>query len=55
LKTKLKGSHSNTTEVRKAEKQVELSTLTEHNFQDAFKKWQDALGMLVHTFGRGLH
>jgi hypothetical protein len=40
LKITLKGSHFDTTEVIKAEWQVVLNTLTEHVFQDAFKKWQ---------------
>jgi hypothetical protein len=37
---KLKGCHFGTVEVFKAETQAVLSTLTEHNFQDAYKKWQ---------------
>jgi hypothetical protein len=37
LKIKLKGRHFDTTEV---ESQVVLNTLTEYDFQDAFKKWQ---------------
>jgi hypothetical protein len=37
---KLKGSHFDTIEVIEAETQVALNTLTEHDFQDAFKKWQ---------------
>jgi hypothetical protein len=36
LKTKLKG----TIEVIKPESQGVLNTLTEHSFQDLFKKWQ---------------
>jgi hypothetical protein len=40
LKIKLKGSHFNTTEVIKAESRAVLNTLTQHDFQDAFKKWQ---------------
>jgi predicted Zn-dependent protease len=40
LKIKLKGRHFDTTEVIEAESQVMLNTLSEHNFQDAFKKWQ---------------
>jgi hypothetical protein len=40
LKIKLKGCHFDTTEMIKAESQVVLNTLTEHDFQDAFKKWQ---------------
>jgi hypothetical protein len=39
LKTKLKGSHFDATEVTEAESQAVLNTLTEHAFQDAFKKW----------------
>jgi hypothetical protein len=40
LKIKLKGRHFDTTEVIKTESQAVLNTLREHNFQDAFKKWQ---------------
>jgi hypothetical protein len=40
LKLKLKGIHSNTNEMIKAESQATLITLTDHDFQDAFKKWQ---------------
>jgi hypothetical protein len=36
----LKGRHFVTTEVIEAELQAVLNTLTEHDFQDAFKKWQ---------------
>jgi hypothetical protein len=39
LKIKLKDRHLDT-EVIEAETQVVLNTLTEHDFQDAFKKWQ---------------
>jgi hypothetical protein len=42
-----------TAEVIKAESQVVLNTLTEHDFQDAFKEMAEALGT-VHTCGRGL-
>jgi hypothetical protein len=38
LKIKLKGRHFDTVEVTEAESQVVLNTLTEHDFQDAFKK-----------------
>jgi hypothetical protein len=37
---KLKGCHFDTVEVIKAELQMVLNTLAEHDFQDAFKKWQ---------------
>jgi hypothetical protein len=40
LKVKLKGCRFDTTEVIDAESQAVLNTLTEHDFQDAFKKWQ---------------
>jgi hypothetical protein len=40
LKGKLKGRHFDTIEVIEAELQAVLNTLTEHDFQDAFKKWQ---------------
>jgi hypothetical protein len=40
LKIKLNARHFDTTEVIKAESQAVLNTLTEQNFQDAFKKWQ---------------
>jgi hypothetical protein len=37
---KLKSRHFDTIELVKAESQVVLNTLTEHDFQDAFKKWR---------------
>jgi hypothetical protein len=37
---KLKGLRFDTNEVTEAQSQEVLNTLTEHNFQDAFKKWQ---------------
>jgi hypothetical protein len=40
LKIKLKGRRLDTTEVIEAKLQAVLNTLTEHDFQDAFKKWQ---------------
>jgi hypothetical protein len=40
LKTKLKGHHFDTFEMTEAESQAVLNTLTERDFQDAFKKWQ---------------
>jgi hypothetical protein len=40
LKIKLKGRQFDTTEVIEAESQAVLNTLTEHDFQDAYKKWQ---------------
>jgi hypothetical protein len=40
LKIKLKGCCFDTIEVIEAESHAVLNTLTEHDFQDAFKKWQ---------------
>jgi hypothetical protein len=40
LKIKLKGRHFDTIEVIEAESQAMMKTLREHDFQDAFKKWQ---------------
>jgi hypothetical protein len=37
---KLKCCHFDTIEVIEAESQAVLSSLSEHYFQDAFKKWQ---------------
>jgi hypothetical protein len=34
----MKGRHFNTTELMEAESQMVLNTITEHDFQDAFKK-----------------
>jgi hypothetical protein len=43
LKIKLKGRHFDTTDVIEAESQAVLNTLTEHDFQDAFKNWHKSL------------
>jgi DNA-directed RNA polymerase subunit L len=40
LKIKLKGHQSDTNDVIEAGLQAILNTLTEHNLQDAFKRWQ---------------
>jgi hypothetical protein len=40
MKTKLKGRHFETNEMIEAVSQAVLITLTEHDFQDAFKKLQ---------------
>jgi hypothetical protein len=50
LKINLKGCHFDTIE---AESQEVLITLTEHDFQDTYKKMAEALGVL-HMSGRGL-
>jgi hypothetical protein len=41
LKIKLKSCHLDTIEVMEAESQTVLNTLTEHDFPDEFKKWQN--------------
>jgi hypothetical protein len=53
LKIKLKGRHFDTIEVIEAESQAVLSTLTEHDFQNAFLKMAETL-VTVHTCERGL-
>jgi hypothetical protein len=40
MKIKVKGLHFDTTEVIEAESQAVLNTLTEHDFQNEFKKQQ---------------
>jgi predicted helicase len=50
---KLKDHSFDTIEVIEEESQAVLNTLTEHDFQDAFKKMTEALGM-VYTCRRGL-
>jgi hypothetical protein len=40
LNVKLKGLHCDTIEVMEAESRAVLNTLTEHDLQDAFTKWQ---------------
>jgi predicted ABC-type exoprotein transport system permease subunit len=40
LKIKLDGRHFDTFEVIEADSRTVLNTLTEHVFQDVFKKWQ---------------
>jgi hypothetical protein len=42
LKVKLKSHHVDTNEVIEAETQAVLNTLTEHDFQDAFKNGRSA-------------
>jgi hypothetical protein len=44
LKIRLKGRHSDSIEVIEAESQAVLNTLTEHDFQDAFKKVTEEFG-----------
>jgi hypothetical protein len=49
LKIKLKGCHFDTIEVIKADLQAVLNTLTEHGFQDPFKKWQKCWEWSIHV------
>jgi hypothetical protein len=51
LKIKLKGWHFDTTEVIKAELYTVLNALTEHDFQDAFKKGQKRWERCICTEG----
>jgi hypothetical protein len=51
LKLKPKGHHFDTTEVIEAESQAVLNTLTEHDFQDAFNKWQMCWEWRIHMEG----
>jgi predicted helicase len=53
LKINLKDRHVDIVEVNEAESQAMLNTLTEHDFQDAFKKVTETLGT-VYSSGRGL-
>jgi hypothetical protein len=48
---KLKVCHFDTIEVIKAELLVVLNTLAEHDFPDAFKKWQELWERLIHAEG----
>jgi hypothetical protein len=47
----MKGRHVYTIEVIKAESQAVLNTLTEHDFHDAFKKWQMCWDRCIHAEG----
>jgi hypothetical protein len=40
-----------TTQVSEAESQAMVNTLTEHDFQDAFKKWQKHLEGFIRAGG----
>jgi hypothetical protein len=46
LNLKLKGRHFDTTEAMEAESQAVLNSLTEHDFQDAFKNGRSWRGLL---------
>jgi hypothetical protein len=51
LKIKLKDGHFDPIEVMEAESQAVLNTLTEHGFQDAFKKWERCLERYIYAEG----
>jgi hypothetical protein len=51
MKIKLKGRHFDAVEVIEAESQAVLNTLTEHDFQDAFKKLQKRWKRCIHVDG----
>jgi hypothetical protein len=51
LKIKLKGHWFDTTEVIEAELQEVINTLTEHDFQDAFKKLRKHWEWCIRTKG----
>jgi hypothetical protein len=51
LKIQPKGRHFDTIGVISAELQTVLNTITEHDFQDAFKKWQKHWEWCIHAEG----
>jgi hypothetical protein len=51
LKIELKDRHFDKIEVIEAELREVLNTLTEHDFQDAFKKWMKRWEQWLHTEG----
>jgi hypothetical protein len=51
LKIKLEGRHFDTTEAIETESQAVLNTHTEHDFQDAFRKWQKRWEGCIHAEG----
>jgi hypothetical protein len=51
LKIELKGRHFDTIEVFEAESQAVLNALTEHNYQNAFNKWQKRWERCIPTEG----
>jgi hypothetical protein len=53
VKIKLKGRHFIAVEVIEAESQVMMDTVTEHDFQSAFKQWQERWERCIHTEGDG--
>jgi hypothetical protein len=51
IEVKTKSRHSDTTQVIKAELRPVLNTLLEHDFEDAFKKWQKYWEQYICTEG----
>jgi hypothetical protein len=51
LKAKQKGRHFDTVVVIESESQVVLNILTEHDFQNVFKKWQKLWELCIRTEG----
>jgi hypothetical protein len=51
LKIKLKGRRFDIIKAIEAESHAVLNTLTEHDFQDAFKKWQKGWERCIHAEG----
>jgi hypothetical protein len=51
MRVKPKDSHFDTIEVMEVESQAVLNTLTEHDFQDAFKKWRKCWEWCIHAGG----
>jgi hypothetical protein len=51
FKTNQKSRHFDTIEVIESESQVVLNTLTEHDFQNEFKKWHKRWERCIHTEG----
>jgi hypothetical protein len=49
--SKLEGHHFDTIDVIEAESQAVLNTFTEHDFQNAFKKWQKRWERCIHAEG----
>jgi hypothetical protein len=48
---KLKGSRFDTIEMSEAELKAVLNSVTEHDFQNAFKKWQKCWEQCIHVEG----
>jgi hypothetical protein len=53
IDVKLRARHFGTIEVMETELQAVLNTLSEHDFQDAIKKWQKRWEWCKHAKGEG--